>query len=568
MRQKKIKYVFLGLSILINVFIIFQSCLDGNKSSSWSHFFSNIFERIINSGEGNKVETVLPTSMETSYYDSGFSIYNHTLGYESDEEYIIPLGCTKAFNTILEPENVSDKSVKYFCNDNEILNIVQKGTIGYISGAKVGTTTLYIKSQAKEDLISSIDIKVIDLIAPVDFIVEDIVLTKGLNYLPIDISDDNDLVKDRDYIDNNSMLSRYYDVSKLELIDYNEDILDIVSIGSTKYINALNTGTSSLTVTNGTISKSISVNVIEPTDDEVIFPEEKEYITTPDLMDDYRNDNSIGTPLNGKNVIYSSLNQLLFRVNEKGSLIGYRKYNGIEEGSVRVTNIFDPSDYKDYKVKLVNPTLEDISFTFSSTKMETISQFEFKLEAGNTLTVYINFFPSNAFETLTVTSSDTSKASVSYQGTSFTLVFLHEGDVTITINGTSVHKELIFHVDKIGKINDSNRNEFSSFVRKSLGHFLLFMASSFFTSLFFIYLFKELKPKNDYFFSLPTLGGGIFIASLSEIIQYFVPGRTGSFMDVLVDLLGFIIVIGIFVLSILIRKIIKNRKQRKTISND
>ena len=85
---------------------------------------------------------------------------------------------------------------------------------------------------------------------------------------------------------------------------------------------------------------------------------------------------------------------------------------------------------------------------------------------------------------------------------------------------------------------------FHSAIRKIVGHFLLFGLSGIFTTLTFVmsdYLMEKLKWKNITI----ILSIGLIIALISELIQYFVPGRYGVLTDVLIDYSGYVLFSGI-----------------------
>lgn len=100
----------------------------------------------------------------------------------------------------------------------------------------------------------------------------------------------------------------------------------------------------------------------------------------------------------------------------------------------------------------------------------------------------------------------------------------------------------------------------SEFVRKLFGHFSLFFVDGVFSFLF-IYLLLKDYPK-DYFKIILGCVFGIFIASLSETIQLFVPGRVGVFTDVAMDAGGFIASVLIVYLVIFIIKKVRDKKQK------
>lgn len=85
---------------------------------------------------------------------------------------------------------------------------------------------------------------------------------------------------------------------------------------------------------------------------------------------------------------------------------------------------------------------------------------------------------------------------------------------------------------------------FHSAIRKIVGHFLLFGLSGIFTSLTFVmndYMMERFKWKNIIF----VLSIGLVIAVVSELIQYFVPGRYGVLTDILIDCSGYLLFSGL-----------------------
>ena len=91
---------------------------------------------------------------------------------------------------------------------------------------------------------------------------------------------------------------------------------------------------------------------------------------------------------------------------------------------------------------------------------------------------------------------------------------------------------------------------FSEFIRKAIGHFTLFGIDGIISYLYFYYLDKDKCFKYNWLKYVLALSIGIFIASLTEIIQLVVPGRYGDIIDVLLDVLGFIFFMGITILVI------------------
>lgn len=91
-------------------------------------------------------------------------------------------------------------------------------------------------------------------------------------------------------------------------------------------------------------------------------------------------------------------------------------------------------------------------------------------------------------------------------------------------------------------------------VRKLFGHFLLFGVSGLFTTLTLIFvddIMKNRKIETIVF----TLTIGLTIATISECIQLFTPGRAGAILDILIDFSGYLLfTIIIFFILFLINK--------------
>ena len=106
---------------------------------------------------------------------------------------------------------------------------------------------------------------------------------------------------------------------------------------------------------------------------------------------------------------------------------------------------------------------------------------------------------------------------------------------------------------KPNTINETNIGTVSSVVRKLVGHFSLFLVSGVFTSLSLIYIRKELYEKLWLFFVF-SCSFGLFLAILTEIIQLFIPGRSGEIGDVLIDFSGYLVALIIIFIILFIKK--------------
>ena len=133
--------------------------------------------------------------------------------------------------------------------------------------------------------------------------------------------------------------------------------------------------------------------------------------------------------------------------------------------------------------------------------------------------------------------------------------------VNSCMNAHQSTKESSFVVDmltsvingiKPGTINDENISSFSGVIRKLIGHFGLFLVSGVFTTLSVKFIYYDLKKKY-WIFVIISSSFGLFLAILTELIQLFVPGRSGEFRDVMIDFGGYAIPLIIISLIVFFR---------------
>lgn len=160
-------------------------------------------------------------------------------------------------------------------------------------------------------------------------------------------------------------------------------------------------------------------------------------------------------------------------------------------------------------------------------------------------------------EMVTINNNDSS--SVMITGTQI-------GSVTITVKSLanpSLTKQFTLNFAAKETINDDNYADFAQLMRKVAGHFFLFLLTAVFGTIFFVTYFSEDKKISMWLAALISIGFGYFFAFLSELIQVFVNGRSGSVQDIGIDTLGYIIGSLLVVLIILLIRFIKSKKKPK-----
>ena len=85
-----------------------------------------------------------------------------------------------------------------------------------------------------------------------------------------------------------------------------------------------------------------------------------------------------------------------------------------------------------------------------------------------------------------------------------------------------------------------DENLFHAVVRKLFGHFLLFGGFGLFVSLTFM-MKENFVGKSKYTVGIVILSIGLVNASVSELIQFFTPGRAGALTDILIDYSGYLL---------------------------
>ena len=116
-------------------------------------------------------------------------------------------------------------------------------------------------------------------------------------------------------------------------------------------------------------------------------------------------------------------------------------------------------------------------------------------------------------------------------------------------------------------INSSNYDNFSSFIRKFVGHFSLFGVSGVLTSLTLKMFYYDKKHKLGLLTLFSSLLG-ILLAFLSEGIQLIVPGRSGELLDIAIDLAGYFLGMLVIVLILSIVKLQTNHINRSNIETE
>ena len=118
-----------------------------------------------------------------------------------------------------------------------------------------------------------------------------------------------------------------------------------------------------------------------------------------------------------------------------------------------------------------------------------------------------------------------------------------------------------------GTITPENHDSFATFIRKAFGHFGLFTISGMLTTLALFFACSPYKWYRNYLLIIMSLGFGLLIGITTELIQLNVPGRSGEFLDVLIDFSGYLL--GFLLILIILFLIFKDKyKKQKQLVNE
>ncbi len=121
--------------------------------------------------------------------------------------------------------------------------------------------------------------------------------------------------------------------------------------------------------------------------------------------------------------------------------------------------------------------------------------------------------------------------------------------------------EEVVNTVRPGTVTPENYNAFAAFIRKSLGHFGLFVVSGIFSSLAIYYIFKDFKWIKHFLNTIFALSFGLIVAMTTEIIQLSVPERSGEFTDVLIDYCGYLL--GAFLVGLVLFLAIRHQRKKQ-----
>ena len=532
--KKALNIAVITLAVLLNGLIVFESCLPGGVSVTRSNWLSNIFADIINVFIPGRVEVVPLES----------------ISLVGDQNIII--GTTNRFSVEYVPSNATSKGITFIAG-NERINPVQEGSSCFVEGMEFGSTSLTAVSSEDSNIFKTVEITVNERPAPTEF-----ELTVANSQILNGFSE-RVIFSIGDYTDNRAV--RYFDTSLVSLESSNPDIATIED----GVIHAKSVGSVTIFASDYP-SRSVDIEVIE-NPNPLVYPDESSWEITGnnvahiyDMDHAETNFNQLSidwgdTIPSDQSVTWKVEDELLAKIDADGKLRGYKKTGFTNV--IAISNM-DTEQQKIFPISIeeVLPTAMDVNIRLDGSPLDE------EVSVGDTIYISAIFSPDNTTNLyIDVISSDAAVLTAQIEGRTGKITAKKEGIATITVSSAAnpeLSETLVFEVMPKKAIDGENYVDFASFIRKSIGHFLLFGVSAIFTTWAFYFILNKVIKKK-WFIVLVSGLFGIAVASVTEMIQLFIPLRSGTWIDVGINILGYAVFLA---LTILFGFLILKRRQK------
>lgn len=431
-----------------------------------------------------------------------------------DDVSQIYIGTSNRITATFSPINTTDKSLTWNSSNPSIIEV----TNGGIAVARdFGLATITAMSH-DENIVGSIAIEVVDFPQLEDFSIEAFIGSNPTTTLQKNTSAK---VKLNDLSPNNA---------KTTDVTFSSSNLNIAEINQDGVIYGLATGEVVITATSSSITKSIELSVVD--EGEVILPTTFTLIgeTVGYIGRTFSLIPSFGDTIpTDQQVTFTSSNTRVAKVNDEGWITPVN-FSGYTPQTVTI-----------HAYPNANPLLED-SLVISIEKVFPLSlqiTSNSEVENGKTMTISPTFYPLDVTDRqLTYTSSNPELATVSSAGDFGVILGKGIGVVMVTATSVmdpSIQATLEIEIVPATLITPDMIVSIYLFVRKGIGHMGLNFINGIFGFLtFFSFLYEK---KNRYLWISIITGLGLGL--IFEGLQFFAPGRSPVWIDVMYNTLGY-----------------------------
>lgn len=564
--QKPYVYLLFGMWILSTLVLIIESCIPGNISADHSHNFTDVLlDFVAIFRPQNVVRYVDPISIDLSY--------ETTVLPKEGDKYILPVssGATVKYKLsypeLKEGETEYKKlTLKRGSGEQNSQDVYQ------LSRDDETSPVFYIvaKEEAKDcsfqiccDKVFSKEFRfdVVPLATPKNNLLftstpSSLNLKVNESY-PLDVRMDDGVKKDKTYPKNtnrNEFLSRYYDIEKVSHSVEDKSVCEISKFGvitgkkegKTKVHYGPFTFDVTISGTNKAVPNNASFSFSKTDMDLGILDlnyDHSEVAYTFHFKDTELDDSFSFEIVDDK----GKKENMAARVFRQGKNACYIK---------GLRNVSHPFFLKVFSSS--NPNVEmNIPLEFATILPETMTLYINNKEVSKKVASVVHLDFVTGKKTLISCRFWKTNKYVSYSQTKVSLftedravhfdrlitnggyvTFLSPGEWKIKVQAVlneNFWYEIQANVTK-GRVQlDAQNDVFSSFIRKSFGHFLAF---SFDAMFLFLFLYFFLKDRHGLISASFSLLWGFVFASITELIQYFVPGRWGEWSDIGIDTAG------------------------------
>lgn len=553
----------MALAVLTNSFVVAYSCLPASITDKWNSVVAVFFTKLVNSMTEKEIKEIPMTSLDIFVSPKESHQYNDIPGYALNE---IPLGSAKQIECTFWPEDATNPAINIYTEADNIVALNQSGNVVSVVGMEVGTARIYATNIANE-LTAYCDVIVVDTVAPTSF---EISLKSSEIELgtqaTLDFNIDGGVLGHDELIN-----SRYYDIRKLTYTSSNEEVCTVDTYG---VIHPLTTGESTITVESESCSQTIDVEVVSggvaPTYSNL-------HITGSNICygNDMINDQSTHnnhyqlsifdgeTELDPEDFIWESSNELLVKVDKHGVMRGFRKKTFLDEAAVITARSKLNGQATTFNVIVKEQLPSSMYYRVEVGKSTSWNPEAFTACVGDNVKVIVGYDVNISNKNIIATISDDSFADLTLQGNSFVLNVKKVGNCSVnfeSVANSELKEKIDFEFLKAGAINTDEMDDVGHSLRKAVGHAAMFAVAQVFL-LITIYMFMNSRPLWQC--GCLSLSIGLVIASLSELIQHFVPSRQGTFLDVLINFAGVTIGAILVITGIVLIDIIKKNKEKQ-----
>lgn len=237
---------------------------------------------------------------------------------------------------------------------------------------------------------------------------------------------------------------------------------------------------------------------------------------------------------------------------KEGGVIEFLKA-GIVNLNITLPNGYQQSFSLQIRNKLGIPVVSGVNFDENN-------EIVIKQETYDIM--YFNYNDDVSYEKITYTIDEGITNSYEAENNGIILTGNRVGKYNLTVTIDDGVEEPIILNYVVNVINNERSfssiiSQFSRFLAKILGHMSFFVLEAM-LAFFMMYYYKG---KNKWLNAIIYFSIGLVLASLTELIQYFIPGRFCTFKDILIDMGGYLI--G-FIISVVSYKIIFRIKNKKS----